>query len=162
MRSDLTVPRVAYSFADCERPEFISGIIFARLQARGIAAPRGVQNLLDAALEHDAYLQAVLSRLATRHMLREHDVRQSYACLYHALSKGFHGIGDAVVVRAADFPASTERLALCVLLEAYDIPYTYMTGSETETSPSPYALSEEERLLGVAPVPTAAASASQG
>ena len=128
------------------RPEFISGLIFTRLQARQVPAPRGVQNLLDAALAHDANLQAVVRVLAVRHTLREHDVRQCFANLYQMLSKGMHGVGDAIVVRAADFPASTERLALCALLETYDIPYAYVGGNDTEITPSPYALSAAERL----------------
>ena len=136
------------------RSEFISGLIFTRLQARQILAPRGVQSLLDAALEHDANLEAVVCMLAVRHTLREHDVRQSFASLYHTLSKGMHGVGDAIVVRAAAFPASTERLALCALLETYDIPYAYVGGNDTETSPSPYALSAAERLLANPPANT--------
>ena len=73
------------------------------------------------------------------------------ACAAHAvrcaaasredLLKGLHGVGDVVVVRAADFSASTERLALCALLETYDITYVYVDGIGAETSSSPYALS---------------------
>ena len=129
------------------RAEYVSGCISVRLGARQIATPRGVQQLLDAALAHDAELQGVLQLLAVRHTQREQDVRQSFGGIYHTLSKGLHGAGDdVIVVRAVDFPSSTERLALCALLETYHNKYAYVNGDDTETSPSPYAVSAAERL----------------
>ena len=111
-----------------------------------MAAPRGVQQLLDAALAHAAELEAVLQLLAARHTQREQDVRQSFGSIYGTLSQALHGAGDDVIVRAVDFPSATERVALCALLETYHIKYAYVNGDDTEASPSPYALSAAERL----------------
>ena len=112
-----------------------------------MTTPRGVQQLLDAALAHDAELQAVLQLLAARHTQREQDVRQSFGSIYGTLSQALHGAGDdVIVVRAVDFPSATERVALCALLETYHIKYAYVNGDDTEASPSPYALSAAERL----------------
>lgn len=122
----------------------MSGRIAASLQLRQVSTPRGVQLLLNAALEHEPELQSVIALLAQRHLQREQDVRTCFGNLYHALSKGMHGVGDVTVVRAADFPAPSERLALCALLELYDVAYTYVDADGD--APSPYALSGAERL----------------
>lgn len=122
----------------------MSGRIATGLQLQQITVPRGVQPLLDAALVHDAELKSALTLLARRHTQREQDVRACFSKLYHTLSKTMHGVGDAIVVRTADFPAPAERLALCALLERYDVAYKYVD-SEGDTS-SPYALSGAERL----------------
>ena len=108
--------------------------------------PRGVQALLNAALANDHDLAPIVTQLSTRLLQRERDVLQSFGGICHTLSKGMHGVGDTVVVRVADFPAPTERLALCALLETYNIEYTYVDAEGTQTSLSPYALTEAERL----------------
>jgi hypothetical protein len=73
--------------------------------------------------------------------VRERDALQCLDNLYHALSKDFHGTGDDVVVREADWRAETERLALCALLEAYAVEYAYFDAAGERLRPSPYALS---------------------
>jgi len=108
--------------------------------------PRGVQNLLDAALKHERKLAAAMQLLAARHRLRLADVEQSFAKLYHTLSKGMHGVEGEVVVREEDFPAPTEQLALCALLETYDESYRYVDAAGETVTVSPYALTVEERL----------------
>jgi len=126
--------------------EFISGLIAARSAVWGKAPPpRGVQQLLDFALLYDPRLSAVLTYLANKRTQRESDVRQSFGKLYHNLAKGLHGVLDDIVVRESDFPAATERLALCALLEAYDVPYAYEDAGKNRC-PSPYALSAAELM----------------
>ena len=51
-----------------------------------------------------------------------------------------------VVVREADFPAPAERLALCAVYEAYDVPYEYWDDQgRVQLATSPYALLMEEK-----------------
>jgi hypothetical protein len=126
--------------------ESISETILGDLRAESVAVKGGVQAALDAGLDNVPKLSAVVALLVQRHRQRWSDVHASYARLYHALSKEFHGVGDAIMVREADFPAPTEMLALCALLEAYDVPYSYMRKGNEARSVSPYGLSAAERL----------------
>jgi hypothetical protein len=121
-----------------------------------------VQALLDAALKHDPVLQAVVKLLSTRLAQREWDVRQCFGTLYHRLSKELHGAENDLVVREVDFPACPERCAVCALLEAYAMPYTYLNAAGSPVSPSPYALSAAERLAAAAPLARAEAGAGAG
>ena len=56
------------------------------------------------------------------------------------------GLRSQVVVREADFSAPAERLALCAVLEAYDVPYEYWdVDGRLQLTSSPYALLPAER-----------------
>lgn len=105
------------------------------------ATKGGVQKLISAAAQHDPGLRSVVSLLAVRHGLRELDALQCLDNLHHSLSKDFHGTGDEVVVREVDWRADAERLALCALLEAYAVAYSYFDATGEQLQPSPYALS---------------------
>ena len=104
--------------------------------------------MLDAALQHDPTLRAVLRLLAERHHERLSTVEQCLRTVYAGLSAPFHATvsRNAVVVRQVDFPVGTERCAVCALLEAYAMPYKYYDASGGELPASPYALSTEERM----------------
>ena len=106
---------------------------------------RGTQSALEAALQHDPLLRAVMHLLAERHHERLSAVEQCLRTVYAGLSAPFHATGNAVVVREADFPVGTERCTVCALLEAYAMPYKYYDASGGELPASPYALSTEER-----------------
>ena len=116
--------------------------------------PPGVQNALNAAAATKGqHLHGALHALAVRHSQRARDVRSCLAGLYHTLSKGMHhGSGDDVLVRETDFAAPAERLAVCAVLEAYDVPYTYVLASGERAPVSPYKLQPAERA-GLVPVP---------
>jgi hypothetical protein len=64
----------------------------------------------------------------------------------HGLSAPFHSTGGDVVVTEASFAVGAERCAVCGLLEAYDVPYTYYQAGEE----LPYALTAEERATAAA------------
>jgi hypothetical protein len=128
--------------------ELIADRAAKRLRQRGVRVDgRGTQGMLDAALQYDPKLRAVLCLLAERHHERLSAVEQCLRTMCTGLSAPFHATGNAVVVRQVDFSVGTERCAVCGLLETYDTPYTYYDASGAELPASPYALSAEERAM---------------
>ncbi len=124
-----------------------------------MAVARGVQPTLNTALQRDAKLRAVLTLLAERHHEHLSAVQLCAQNVYHRLSAPFHSTNGEVVVRQADFPVGAERCAMCALLEAYDMPYTYHDASGEALPASPYALSAEERAAAAAAPPPSAHAA---
>jgi len=104
----------------------------------GDLSKRGVQPRLDALLMTDTALRAQLQRLSERFHLRLTDLQRCSQSLYHTLSKEMHGSDAHVEVRAASWPAATERAALCALLERFCVTYTYFDEAGNE-GPSPYS-----------------------
>jgi len=132
------------------RAELVAERAAAQLLTRGVRVGTGVQSTLNAALQRDAKLRTVLTLLAQRHHERLSAVEQCLQNVYHGLSAPFHSTGGDVVVREAGFAVGAERCAVCGLLEAYDVPYTYYGASGEELPHSPYALTAEERATAAA------------
>ena len=132
------------------RAELVAERAAAQLLTRGVRVGTGVQSTLNAALQRDAKLRAVLTLLAQRHNERLGAVEQCLQNVYHGLSAPFHSTGSDVVVSEAGFAVGAERCAVCGLLEAYDVPYTYYRSSGEELPQSPYALTAEERATAAA------------
>jgi hypothetical protein len=129
----------------CARAELIAER--AEKELRACSAPiagRGVQAVLNAALQHNPVLGNVIRLLSVRRNEGVEAVKLCLKGLYHELSAGFHTTSNAVIVRELDFAVATTRCALCALLETYDIPYMYYNSAE-EVVDSPYVLSAEER-----------------
>jgi hypothetical protein len=128
------------------RAELVAERAAAQLLTRGVRVGTGVQSTL----QRDAKLRTVLTLLAQRHHERLSAVEQCLQNVYHGLSAPFHSTGGDVVIREAGFAVGAERCAVCGLLEAYDVPYTYYGASGEELPQSPYALTAEERATAAA------------
>ena len=131
------------------RAELVAERAAAHLRACGVRFGTGVQNALNTALQYDAKLHSVLRLLAERHQEQVGAVEKCLQNVYHGLSAPFHSTGDEVVVNEASFSVGAERCAVCVLLEVYDVTYTYYRSGE-ELPQSPYALTAEERATAAA------------
>jgi hypothetical protein len=138
------------------RAELVSERAAEQLLILGVRVGTGVQGRLNAALSRDAKLRSVLTLLAERHNETLSAVEHCLQNVYHGLSAAFHSTGGDVVIREAGFAVGAERCAVCSLLEAYDVPYTYYGPSGEELLQSPYALSPEERATAVAAAVAAA------
>ena len=132
------------------RAELVAERAAAQLLTRGARVDTGVQSTMNAALQRDAKLRTVLALLAKRHHERLSAVEQCLQNMCHGLSAPFHSTGGDVVVREAGFAVGAERCAVCGLLEAYDVPYTYYGASGEEKPQSSYALTAEERATAAA------------
>jgi hypothetical protein len=132
------------------RSELVAERAAAHLLKLDFRVGTGVQSTLNAALRRDAKLRAVLTLLAERHHETLSAVEQCLQNLYHGLSAPFHSTGGDVVIREAGFAVGAERCAVCGLLEAYDVPYTYYGPSGEDVPQSPYALTAEERANAAA------------
>lgn len=139
------------------RAELVAERAAQQLRNRGLRVGGGVQNTLDAALQRDAKLTAVLTMLAARHREGMGAVQHCLRNVYHRLSAPFHSTDGHVFVRQQDFPVGAERCAVCGLLEAYDVGYVYYGPSGDELPQSPYALTPEERASVAAAERAAAA-----